>query len=702
MVSYEIIKNRAQELLFPARDSKITEYKESYAWYCNDKNLIKSQIQRSLYKSIIKQIYKILNKVKRYPYINKIPKTLNRLSNLYKDPPERTIRVNGEIDENLTALYNARAEQCDLDVIMNDNHRLAMFFNTVIIGPYFEKGELFLRTYLPFEYIVIPNQNDKSRMDALLLLNKTEVEPDKFENSVIVWTKEKHYIITSELNSIVVNTNTDKTNPYGVIPFVVLRIRRDNYDFQGHGLEWMVEACLSASVNLTYSNFLIPFNIGGILVIKNILLDKAKKEQEPDKKVQIGGQAVDMSDDNNSTIEISPDSVLSLKESYQGKDISLEYLSLQSDLSIVRNEADWLTKNSLSDAGVDLNSIVLERGYTSGFGIVAESVGLMELRKEHIPVLAKFEKDLFKMIRLILKHEDDIQEYYPDEAELSIDYQEPTFPRTIEEIAKEREMKIKQNTRSYLDLIKEDNVDIKDNELAKKKLIENYQINKEFESIFGLGNAGSVFGGGGKGGRGRSEPHEMGTQIDSLSPDGEGLKNSEIDLPNDRQFSYWDCGDAVVVSALARFGIEPNPESLIVDLGSTVDWGTEPESIKFVLESYGLTVDLKQMTIDDVRKYIDNNIPVILDIQAWHFEDGKEYDYSNEWNDGHYVTAYGYTENTIKLKDPSSLVNRELSFEELQKRWHDVDRQGNKLYNIGIAYSGLSVTYSSKKTEAIG
>jgi len=169
-----------------------------------------------------------------------------------------------------------------------------------------------------------------------------------------------------------------------------------------------------------------------------------------------------------------------------------------------------------------------------------------------------------------------------------------------------------------------------------------------------------------------------------------------------RQFSYWDCGDAVAVVALARFGIEPNPENLIADLGSTQDWGTEPESIKQVLESHGLKVDLKEMTIDEVKGYIDNGIAVILDIQAWHFEDGRAYDYSDEWEDGHYVTAYGYTDTTIKLKDPSSLANRELTWEELESRWHDVDKDGNKLYNIGIAYYGLPVTYSSNKTKTLG
>ena len=703
MVNYEIIKQRAKDLLSPQPNSKLIEYKNAYAWYRNDKNAIREQIQKSLYKSIIKQYSKVTTKVKRYPYVNKIPKTLFRLCNLYKDPPERVILIDNKVDDVLTEKYNTLANQCNFDIIMNDNHKLAMFFNTIIIGPYFEDGELYLRTYLPFEYIVIPNKNDKLRMDALLLLNKTEVEPNKFEESVIVWTKEKHYIITSDLNSKVINTNVEKKNPYGVIPFVTLQMKRDNYDFQGYGLDWMVETCLSASVNLTYCNFLLPYNIGGILVGKNAGFGTTKKKTEPHEEVKLNGEIIQMENDKETeTIEISADSILSIKDSYKGKDASLSYLSLQSDLSVVRNEVDWLTKNSLSDAGVDLNSIVLERGYTSGFGIVAESVGLMEIRKEHIPVLSRFERELFNMIKIILQQEPDIEEFYPEEAELSIDYVEPQFPRTIEEIQKEREMKIKQNTLSYLDFIKEDNIDITDNEMAEKKLEENYKINKRFESYFGLGNSDSIVKNAAAMETAKETDEEEDIDEHDEEDDEETTEGNEIDMPNDRQFSYWDCGDAVVVTALAMFGIEPNPEALITDLGSTVDWGTEPESIKSVLESYGLTVELKQMTVEDIKEYIDNETPVILDIQAWHFEDGREYDYTNEWNDGHYVTVYGYTDSSILLKDPSSLTNRELTFEELQKRWHDVDKEGNKLYNIGIAYYGLPITYSSENTKAIG
>ena len=699
MVSYDMIKKRASDLLFPQANSTLTGYKDLYAWFIDDKENIKKQIQKSLHKSIVKHASKIRDKIKRYPYINKIPKTVTRLCNLYKDSPERSIRVNGEIDDELTEMYNTRVAECSLDMIMNDNHKLAMFFNTVIVGPYFEDGELYLRTYLPFEYIVIPNKNDKSRMDALLLLNEEEVEPNKFERSVIVWTKEKHYVITSDLNSKVVNTNTEKKNPYGIIPFVVLRMRHDNYEFQGHGMEGMVETCLSASVNLTYSNFLIPYNIGGVLIAKNTSLEKANKPITPDQRVQLNGQEVNMSDVEDSSIEIASDSVLSLKDSISGKEASLTFLSLQTDLSIVRNEIDWLLKSSQSDAGIDLNSIVLERGYTSGFGVVMESIGLMEIRKGHIPILLKFEKILFKLIKILLNHEEDIEEFYPEEAELTIDYQEPAFPRTIDETQKEREMKIKQNTISYLDLIKEDNIDITDNDMARRKLEENYKINRKYESYFGVSGS-DVF----SDDEDTEEDEDTEDSEEIETPETPELTNigKELDLPNDRQFSYWDCGDSVVVTALARFGIEPNPESLITDLGSTQDWGTEPESIKSVLESYGLTVELKEMTAEDLKQYIDNNISVILDIQAWHFDEPSDYDYTDEWEDGHYVTVYGYTETGVKLKDPSSLTNRELTWEELQKRWHDVDKKGNRLYNIGIAYYGLPITYNSKKTEVIG
>jgi len=703
MANYEIIKDRAKTLLNVKKDSRIYSCLESYAWYNNNKDAIKAQIQERLWRSVIHDRREIKRKIKSYPYINKIPKTLGRLCSLYKDSPIRYVK-NGkcEIDPGLTDAYNKIVKEVDLNGEMKKNHRLATFYNTVIVGPYFEEGKLFIKTYLPFEYLIIPKAKDKNRIDALLILNIDEVSPQEYKKSVIVWTEKDHYVIDQELISMPVEGNPNKLNPYdGVIPFLPLRINKDDYDPQGYGLEWMVEIFLAASTNRTYANYLIPYSVGGILVAKNIDLGKAvngnqRAELPGDRITASDGQEVIMNEQySGQGIRISPDLVLSLKPStISGKDASIEFVSLKSDMSVVRTESDWDAKNALSDAGVDLNSIVLERGYTSGFGIVAESQGLMELRKEQIPILAKFENDLFNLVRSLGKKEPDVDDI-PDDAELFIDYKEPSFPRTMEETKTERDMKLQHNTISYLDLIREDNPDISSDEEAQDRLNENYKINKKFQSVFGnitdsiLSDDVAEVSGGGKGKGGQTE----------LFVPGAGR---DIDMPTDRQFSYWDCGDSAVITALAMIGEEPNPDELAKDLGSTPEWGTEPENIKAVLEKYGYTVDLKSMSTYEVKEYLDKGIPVILDIQAWHFDTVKDYDYSNEWEDGHYVTAYGYNNEVVKLKDPSSLRNREITWDDLEKRWHDVDRKGNKLFNIGIAYYGLPITFSSTKTEPIG
>ena len=269
MADYEIIKDRAKVLLESGKTSKLYSYLESYAWYSNNKDSIKLQIQDRLWQAVVHSRRDIKRKIKSYPYINKIPKSLDRLCNLYGDPPQRYIKIKDKIDDDLTKAYNDRAKEIKLNEAMQENHKLAMFYNTVLVGPYFEGKNLYIRTYLPFEYFVIPKESDKSRIDVLLLLNVKEISPQKFEKSVIVWTEKEHYIINSELISEPIPNNSGKENPYkGVIPFLSLRMKRDNYDFQGNGLEWMVESCLAASVNRVYTNYLIPFCVGGIFVAK--------------------------------------------------------------------------------------------------------------------------------------------------------------------------------------------------------------------------------------------------------------------------------------------------------------------------------------------------------------------------------------------------------------------------------------------------
>ena len=51
------------------------------------------------------------------------------------------------------------------------------------------------------------------------------------------------------------------------------------------------------------------------------------------------------------------------------------------------------------------------------------------------------------------------------------------------------------------------------------------------------------------------------------------------------------------------------------------------------------------MSYDDLEGFIDKKKPVICLIQAWNGD--SDYDYSKDWEDGHYVIAIGYDKNNI-------------------------------------------------------
>jgi len=134
------------------------------------------------------------------------------------------------------------------------------------------------------------------------------------------------------------------------------------------------------------------------------------------------------------------------------------------------------------------------------------------------------------------------------------------------------------------------------------------------------------------------------------------------------------------------YGIDAVESELVKQLGTTEDWGTEHTDIIRVAQNYDLMVESGEMDIEKIKNYIDQKIPVILDIQAW--SEKENIDYINDWEDGHYVVAIGYDNNGFIIEDPSDFGRQYMTFDELTKRWHDIDKNNTKLYNLGIAIIG--------------
>ncbi len=167
-----------------------------------------------------------------------------------------------------------------------------------------------------------------------------------------------------------------------------------------------------------------------------------------------------------------------------------------------------------------------------------------------------------------------------------------------------------------------------------------------------------------------------------------------IVLPQLRQTYCYDCGANALQSVLVYYGIEVREDCLIKLTGTSKE-GTSIKGIIKVAEKYGLKTESKQMTIDDIKWYIKKDVPVIIALQAW--TEKEKVDWENDWVDGHWVVAIGYTKDKIIFEDPSSFVRVYLKYEELEKRWHDVDTNGKKYFHHGIAIFGKKPKFDRDK-----
>jgi predicted double-glycine peptidase len=163
-------------------------------------------------------------------------------------------------------------------------------------------------------------------------------------------------------------------------------------------------------------------------------------------------------------------------------------------------------------------------------------------------------------------------------------------------------------------------------------------------------------------------------------------KSNFIKIKNIRQSNTYSCGAACLMSILAYYNkFDGNESELAKKLKTNYDDGTSPENIIKTAKEFGLNSYMKEnCTVDDLKKFVSNKIPVILSYQAWS-NDNKE-DWKEEEDDGHYSVLIGVDDKNIYFNDPS-LLNKKgyIPIKEFMDRWHDegytnmcIVVQGNK------------------------
>ena len=158
-----------------------------------------------------------------------------------------------------------------------------------------------------------------------------------------------------------------------------------------------------------------------------------------------------------------------------------------------------------------------------------------------------------------------------------------------------------------------------------------------------------------------------------------------LDFPELRQVYNYDCGVTAMQQVLIYYGIEKREDELIklLDTKKTtiIEHGTKLSKMVDVFKYFAFDAEIyRNSSVKEIKKLIDDGFPPIILMQAWRDYSVGNLDWEKDYSDGHYVVAVGYNDTCIFFEDPASVTRTYLSFDEFEKRWHDVD-DNNKTKN---------------------
>jgi predicted double-glycine peptidase len=162
-----------------------------------------------------------------------------------------------------------------------------------------------------------------------------------------------------------------------------------------------------------------------------------------------------------------------------------------------------------------------------------------------------------------------------------------------------------------------------------------------------------------------------------------------IDLQNLRQTTDWDCGAKVLQTVMAYYGVDTRESRVLREL-QTTRMGTRPANMRRVAQKYGFKVRSGTgWTLEDIKRYVNLSIPVIVLLQAWAERPMTLEDWARDYDDGHYAVVIDIKNEIVVFEDPSSFPHTWLTESEFLARWHDRDpRTRRKVNHFGMVLLG--------------
>ena len=408
----------------------------------------------------IKRIFKNYNDLKLQISIDNVTRgVLDKLSNVIDETP-----VFSCDDENVQAMIDEVMADGMLGVAMKKWEVYANAVELSALHPIWdsELNKFKFRVFHQGQLYAAQKDEDPEEADALIYRREWY---DSVNHKDIVdyvnWSNDYAFIFDSNgvQRSADPVTNPNMINPYGVIPFAVLRAQMPEGTYFPELSEELVTAQLEIDILLTYINQLARLQSFGIPVAENW--------------------------SGNSEIVIDPSLVLKIPAPTAGEASGKFYFvtppnTLPQLLDVLKDKLSRL----LIRYGLPPSAFRVGGTVSSGYALRLESTELRRHRIDAIPLISAAIKDFWRIIiKMYNKHKNTNLD---ENAIISIDYPEPAYeddPTTEQTKVNIRVQKIKMGVSSPIEWAMEENPDLNE-EQAIAFVTENLQRMADLQRRF--------------------------------------------------------------------------------------------------------------------------------------------------------------------------------------------------------------------------
>ena len=141
----------------------------------------------------------------------------------------------------------------------------------------------------------------------------------------------------------------------------------------------------------------------------------------------------------------------------------------------------------------------------------------------------------------------------------------------------------------------------------------------------------------------------------------------------------WCCPSSLKI-ILDYYGDNYSEDYLAKLCGSSLDHGTTGPQLRAAAEYLGYKVEIKDnSTYDDIKKYLDKDVPVMVNWFCGNNGTGEEPDDPDtDVPGGHYSIAIGFDDEHIYINDPKIGRIREMGKKDFMSVWFDFSKENLK------------------------